>query len=292
MKQKNKVIKNLIDDISKNMLIKYFNIWKSKPPIEDEETLQKTQKKTIIKRKIINLQKKEKEEVKEEEPIPLNLEIPTCPIETTLNPCKNIRKRIVKEYLPEEIYSSPPKETVLRTKKPERRIYPEIYDEIQKTKKELDFQLEFLKQVPHGTFNKLMPVKMLNMFKEMRTNLVLLKIIDIYTHYKTDKFFIKKTYLNRWKKNTLIFNAVDITEIHLTNISGHCFSMEKIIIKEVRCGLHHDSERYHDCLCLRTRLCLKRILLRHYFMKYLDKRRYYLYRWYKNTFKRIRIIYL
>ena len=137
-----------------------------------------------------------------------------------------------------------------------------------------------------------MPEKILDMMKDMNRKLALLKVFYIYTLHKTDNFFTKKTYLNRWKKVTLIFNSDDIKEIHLTNLTGHCFSMEKIIIREVRCGLHHDSRRFVDCLCLRTRLCLKRILLRHYFMKYLDKRRYYLYKWYKNVFRRVRIIYL
>ena len=220
------------------------------------------------------------------------MDLPPCPISSTTNPLKNIRKRVQKHYDPKDIDSEPPKESILVTKIPEKRLYPEIYDQIQKTKKDLDFHLEFLKQVPHNTFNKIMPEKMLKMMKEMHINLALMKIYYIYAHYKIDKFFIKKTYWNRWKKNTIVLNCEDISEIHLTNISGHCFSVEKIIIKEIRCGLHHDSMKYTDCLCLRTKLCLKRILLRHYFMKIFDKRRYYLYKWYKNTFRKIRIFYL
>ena len=243
----------------------------------------------IIKKRLINLQKK----IKEEEPEmkkEYNLEIPSCPISSSLNPIRNIRKNITKNYNLEEINSLPLKEKLLKTKIPDRRIYPKIYDEIHKIKKNLDFHLEFLKQVPHQTFSKLVPEKMLRMMKEMNKNLILMKIINIYTHYKNDKFLVKKSFWIRWKKNTLIFNSDNNNEIHLTNITGHCFSMEKIIIREVGCGLHHNSMRYHDCLCLRTRLCLKRILLRHYFMKYIDKRRYYLFRWYKNIFRRIRII--
>jgi hypothetical protein len=260
-------------------------------PKDDDIIVENTNKIFTIKKRVINLQKKTKEE-EYEKPKEYNLEIPSSPISSNLNPIKNIRKHILKRYEPEEVYSLPPKEKLLKTKIPDRRIYPKIYDEIQKTKKDLDFHLEFLKQVPHQTFNKLMPEKMLNMMKEMHKNLVLMKIFYIYTHYKNDKFFIKKTYWTRWKKSTTIFNSDNITEIHLTNITGHCFSMEKIIIREVRCGLHHESMRYYDCLCLRTRLCLKRILIRHYFMKYIDKRRYYLYKWYKNIFRKIRIIYL
>jgi hypothetical protein len=292
-KQKNKVIKNLVDDLSKKMLIKCFNIWKIKTPkVDDEEILKRTARKSIIHKRIINLQKKVKEgEPEIEEPKKYNMELPICPIETTLNTLQSIRNPVHKHYDLDEL-NSIPKEPLLKTRIPEKRLYPEIYEQINKTKKDLDFHLEFLKQVPHHTFNKIMPQKMLNMMKEMHTNLALMKVFYIYTHYKTDKFFVKKSFWNRWKKNTLIFNSEDISEIHLTNITGHCFSMERIVIREVRCGLHHDSLRYTDCLCLRTRLCLKRILLRHYFMRYIDRRRYYLYRWYKNTFRRIRFIYL
>ena len=155
-------MKDLVDDVPKKLLAIYFNLWRKKlPKVDDEEVLKRTTKKTIVKRRIVNLQKKTKDEPETEEPKDLNLNIPSSPVETTLNPIKGIRPRVVKQYEPEDVDSLPPKEPRLRTRVPERRIYPEIYDEIQKTKKELDFQLDFLKQVPHPTFNKLMPKKIL-----------------------------------------------------------------------------------------------------------------------------------
>ena len=288
-KRRDKAVKDLIDDKARKMLIKYFNTWKQKAPKDDE--LMDNAIRQSLRKNVLKLRQIKKDDEKEEKPENLNIEVPECPISTTVNYLKKIKKRVIKQYEPEDIESAP-KEVILRTKVPDRRIYPKIYDEIQKTKKDLDFHLEFLKQVPHKTFNKLMPNKMLDMLKQMHTNLALMKVYYIYTLHKNDKFFIKKTFFNRWKKNTLIFNNVSIGEIHLTNLNGHCFSMERIVYREVRCGLHHESMRYHDCLCLRTRLCLKRILLRHYFMRYIDRRRYYLYRWYKYVFRRIRMIYL
>ncbi len=290
-RKRNKTIKDLIDDVTRKQLNKYFNVWKQNAPRDDDildSNIRQKYRKSIYK-----LRKNKKEQPKEEEKPPqnLNIKIPECPISTTNNPLKGIKKRFVKQYAPVDIESIPT-EITLRTKVPERRIYPKIYDEIQKTKRDLDFHLEFLKQVPHDTFNKLMPNKMLDMIKQMHTNLALLKVFYIYKLYKTDKFLIKKTFINRWKKNTSIFNNTDLGDIHITNLNGHCFSMERIEVRVVRCGLHHESMRYYDCLCLRLRKCLKRILLRHYFMKYLDRRRYYLYRWYKNVFRRIRKIYL
>ena len=70
-KKKETVIKNLIEAISKNQLIRYFNKWKNVPVTEEYETIGKRTKKTIIKKKIINLQKKTKskdgkEEIKKE----------------------------------------------------------------------------------------------------------------------------------------------------------------------------------------------------------------------------------
>ena len=283
-------MKNLVDDVIRKMLNRYFNIWKNKGK-EDDEIINNNIRQSL-RQSQINLKKLKKDEVVEEKPQNLNIEIPECPISTTLNHLKHIKRRNVKQYAPEDLDFIPPKEMISTTKVPDRRIYPKIYDEIQKTKKDLDFHLEFLKQVPHSTFNKLMPEKMLNTLKDMRRKLVLMKVFYIYTLNKNDKFFIKKTYWNRWKKNTLIFNSEDIKDIHITNLTGHCFSMQRIEVREIRCGFHHDSMRYYDCLCLRARLCLKRILLRHYFLRYIDRRRYYLYLWYKKVFRRIRIIYL
>ena len=290
LKQKKVVMKNLVDNISRNMLIRYFNLWRHNLPKEDKEAIERRARNSIITNKIIDL----KQLTKEEEEKPLNTNIPLCPVTTTINHLKNIENRNLIQYLPEELYYVPPKEMILRTRIPERRLYPKIYDEIQKTKKDLDFHLEFLKQVPHPTFRKIYPEKMLIMMKEMHRNLALMRIFYIYTHYKVDRFYIKKIYWTRWKKNTLnlIFNSEDTSMIHLTNTTGHCFSMERIVVKEIRCGLHYESERYYDCLCMRLRLLLKRILWRHYFLRYIDRRRYYLYLWYKRVFRRIRFIYL
>ena len=290
IKQKKVVMKNLVDNISRNMLIRYFNVWRRNLPKEDKEALERRARNSIITNKIIDLQQL----TKEEEEKPLNINISECPVSTTINYLKNTENRNLIQYLPEEIYSVPPKEMLLRTRVPERRLYPKIYDEIQKTKKDLDFHLEFLKQVPHPTFKKIYPEKMLIMMKEMHRNLALMKLFYIYTHYKVERFYIKKIYWSRWKSNTLslIFNNENTSQIHLTNMTGHCFSMERIVVKEIRCGLHYESERYYDCLCMRLRLCLKRILLRHYFLRYIDRRRYYLYLWYKRVFRRIRFIYL
>ena len=105
-------MKDLVDDVYKKILTLYFNIWKRTLPKEDDhETVNKTRKSTVIRRRIINLQKKTKEE---EEPINLNLEIPSSPIDSTNNYLKNIRNRTVIQYNPEDVDLLPSKEPVLR----------------------------------------------------------------------------------------------------------------------------------------------------------------------------------
>ena len=65
---RNTIIKNLIEDMPKNILNKYFNTWKYKqlPEKEVEDIIKTNKKNKIIKKRIINLQKKIKDE--EEEP--------------------------------------------------------------------------------------------------------------------------------------------------------------------------------------------------------------------------------
>ena len=150
-----------------------------------------------------------------------------------------------------------------------------------------------MRDIPHHSFKRLDPNKIYNIINDNNKILALIQIFYIYAHYKYDKYFIKLEYWNRWKKKIGIFNNSNNNYLtHLKNISGHCFSAEKIIIKEIRCGIHPDSNNLTDCMCLRTRLCLKRILLRHYLLKVINKKKYYLLIWYKKALKKIRAIYL
>ena len=60
------IIKNLINDIPKNTLIKYFNLWKYQRPKDEVEEIIKTKKKLLIKKRTINIKKKKKEKPIEE----------------------------------------------------------------------------------------------------------------------------------------------------------------------------------------------------------------------------------
>ena len=219
--------------------------------------------------------------------------IPNCPVSETINYIKDIRKSCLKSNIIENIDSYPIKENIPKIKVPDKRFYPKIYKSLKKSKKLTDFHIQFLRDIPHYSFKRLDPNKIYNIINDNNKILALIQIFYIYAHYKYDKYFIKLEYWNRWKKKIGIFNTSNNNYLtHLKNISGHCFSAEKIIIKEIRCGIHPDSNNLTDCMCLRTRLCLKRILLRHYLLKVINKKKYYLLIWYKKALKKIRAIYL
>jgi hypothetical protein len=219
------------------------------------------------------------------------INIPSCPITETINYIKDCRNSKLKAKIIDNINSVPNKEIINITKIPDKRFYPKIYKSLKKTQKLIDFQLQFLKEVPHHSFKRIDPNGIYNIINKTNKELALLKIYYIYEHYKCNKFIIKRLYWNRWKKKVKIL-CVDNNDVHLKNICGHCFSVEKIVVKEIRCGIHPDSECFMDCLCLKARICLKRIILRYYLLKKLDIKKYYLFKWYKKALKKIRPIYL
>ena len=216
--------------------------------------------------------------------------IPKCEKSVTINYLKKIRTLGIKNNIIENFRQLPKKEIICKAKIPDRRFYPKIYNSMKKTQNLIDFHIQFLKEVPHHTFKQILPAKIYNIITDTNKKLALMQIFYIYAHYKYDKFLIKKKYWDKWKKKIKIFIFNNNNIIHLKNISGHCFSVEKIVVKEIRCGIHHDSRVYMDCLCLRTRFCLKRIILRHYLLKIIDKKKYYLNKWYKIALRRIRPI--
>ena len=123
-KKKKSVIKDLILNMPKTVLVKYFNIWKNAPDTEEMDEIRKGTKKTVIKKKVINLQKKPQDKGSKEEieivdeknlPKDINLEIPMCPISKTENYLKNVRNVSLIQYYPDELYSIPVREPKLKT---------------------------------------------------------------------------------------------------------------------------------------------------------------------------------
>ena len=280
-----KTTKNFYRDKEKRL--KLFGLeqsLKEKQERGKKEIYEKKEKETIIS---INISKNANNEDKKI----IISNIPKCPISETINYIKDIRNPCLKNNIMDNINSIPNREIIDIAKIPDKRIYPKIYKSLKKTQNLIDFHITFLKDVPHHSFKRIEPNKIYNIINDTNNKLCLMQIFYIYAHYKYDKYLIKKEYWNRWKKKANLLTENN-NIIHLKNMSGHCFSVEKIIVKEIKCGIHHDSNNLIECLCLRTRRCLKRIILRHYLLKIINKKKYYLLKWYKNALGKIRPIYL
>ena len=114
-------VRNLVLNISRNRLNIYFNRWKANMGTEQLEILKRSATKTVINKKVINLQKRKKEgkdqptEAQEVEFKELTLEIPQCPVSSTPNYLKNINNLSLIQYFPNEIYCFPSREVLLKS---------------------------------------------------------------------------------------------------------------------------------------------------------------------------------
>ena len=167
-----------------------------------------------------------------------------------------------------------------------------INKELNLTKKLADFHLRFFKDLPEKSFYRTQPRILYNIINKGNEKLALLKIFYIYEKYKMNEYSIKKMYLRKWQR---ALNFLDINidnNMHIINKFGHCLSAKNIVIREIRCGIHPNNENTFNCSCLLIRIKLKKILLRHHLLKDIDQRKYYLFKWYKNTFRKIRAIFV
>ena len=161
------------------------------PEEEDEETVKRTTKRTILNKRVINIQKKIKEE---EEPKELNLDIPICPIATTVNHLKNICNRNVLQYDPEDLYSIPPKEPVLiikikSIKKEKEKESEEIEEEeilmktrILRTKKEKETEIKKIKIIRDEIAKKQEEETESRIITIKRKNKIIKNLIDDYSN--------------------------------------------------------------------------------------------------------------
>ena len=166
-----------------------------------------------------------------------------------------------------------------------------INNELKLAKKLADFHTRFMNNTTEKIINRIQPTVLYNIIKNNNKKLCLLKIFYIYSKYKMNKYLLYKSYFKKWKK---AINFIDIhtkENIHILNKLGHCISAKNVIIKEIRCGIHPNNDDI-SCFCMKIRTDLRRILLRHYLLKKIDVRKYYLFKWYKNIFRRIRPLYM
>ena len=166
-----------------------------------------------------------------------------------------------------------------------------INDELKLTKKLADFHSGFMNNITEKTFNKIQPSILYNIIKNNNKKLCLLKIFYIYAKYKMNKYLLYKSYFRKWKKAVNFIDIHTKENIHILNKLGHCISAKNVIIKEIRCGIHPNNDDA-SCFCMKIRTDLRRILLRYYLLKKIDVRKYYLFKWYKNIFRKIRPLYM
>ena len=168
-----------------------------------------------------------------------------------------------------------------------------IINELILAKKLADFHLGFFNNLSDASFKRIQPNILYNVVKNSNKILSLLKIFYIYEKYNTNNYLLKKLYFKKWKLSVNFIDSNISENVHIINKFGHCISAKNIVIKEIRCGIHpEDENNCNNCFCLRIITRLKRILLRHYYLKKINARKYYLFKWYKNSFKKIRPLYL
>ena len=174
----------------------------------------------------------------------------------------------------------------------DQELKDKINNELLLTKKLIDFHTRFMKNSPDNWLNKIQPNILFNIIKKENEKLSLLKLFYLYEKYNTNKYLIKKLYFLKWLRAINFINMnIGKNNIHIINKLGHCISAKHIVIKEIGCGLHSD-DNYINCSCWKIKMYLQKILLRHYLLKNIEPRKYYLFKWYKNTFKKIRPLFM
>ena len=123
-----------------------------------------------------------------------------------------------------------------------------------------------------------------NYLKLIKYQNKLLSAYQIYSLYdmnnNNQNIKLVRYYFYRWLKHNKIFKRTIKQENHIKSKNNHC----------INCNCIKFNLSCIDCHCTKIKNALKRILIRNVYMKQINIRKYYLYLWYKNTFKTIRQI--
>ena len=124
-----------------------------------------------------------------------------------------------------------------------------------------------------------------NYLKLIKYQNKLLSAYQIYSLYdmnnNNQNIKLLRYYFYRWLKHNKIFKRTIKQENHIKTKNNHC----------INCNCIKFNLSCIDCHCTKIKNALKRILIRNVYMKQINIRKYYLYLWYKNTFKTIRQIF-
>jgi hypothetical protein len=135
--------------------------------------------------------------------------------------------------------------------------------------------------------------------KFLKKNQKIISAYQIYCLYclfnKGKNFYRLKNRFTKWKKNMNIFNQNTINK-HIRNKREQYLGTNYLSQQKDKnycyCKKLNKSNRNnnYNCLCKLRRTILKKILIRQKFMKKINPKRYYLYLWYKNIYKKVRSI--
>ena len=122
-----------------------------------------------------------------------------------------------------------------------------------------------------------------NYLKLIQAHNKLIAAYQIYSFYKinnNDYIKLIRYYFYKWLRHNKIFKSTIKQENHIISKNNHCIS----------CNCSKINLNCIDCHCNKIKNSLKKILIRHIFMRKINLRKYYLYLWYKKSFRTIRKI--
>ena len=124
-----------------------------------------------------------------------------------------------------------------------------------------------------------------NYLKLIKSQNKLLSAYQIYSLYDINNNNhynkLKRYYFYKWLNHNKIFKSTIKQENHIKSKNNHC----------INCNCNKFILNCIDCHCNKIKNALKKILIRHVYMKKMNLRKYYLYLWYKKSFKTIRKIF-
>ena len=119
----------------------------------------------------------------------------------------------------------------------------------------------------------------------------------LYFSYNDDyDFYLLRYAFNKWFKTKQIFRTPINNEKHIKSIKkfkNHCLKCKCINNDHCPgCKCLEQHEQCFDCNCEKILYLLKKLVIRHRLLKKMNKKRFYLYIWYKKTFRKTRDIYV
>ena len=127
------------------------------------------------------------------------------------------------------------------------------------------------------------------------------QIYFLFSFFNNGKEYYRLKYaFNKWKKFIKVFNHIMRIK-HIKNLRGHCLGcdcedLHQCHISYCCCENEKENNKCNNyslcfnCSCKLCQIILKKILIRHKFMKSVNPKRFYLNLWYKHIFNKGRTI--